>query len=451
MYPRLIAVSEHHYRQLELGQKRTPKHRPLTRYIPAPVLTQSFERTTHPAAQWYPDAALGLFLHWGISSVHGSIDLSWGMMADTPWQTNHKITPVEYFSLADRVHPQRYRPHHWLEAAKRAGFRYAVLTARHEDGYTMWPSEYGSFGTQTHFDGVDLLAPFVEACRAVGLKVGFYYSADGWYENKDVMSFSYHSTGRDDRPHRGINHEVIDLPEKPKGWRGALNSIAAGQIRELCTRYGPIDLLWFSGGPEVISLQELRRLQPGIVLNSRMHGCGDFETPEGVMPYDRPDDYTWWERCDMWDPPGWGFHAIQHVRSTGWILSLLAEVRSWHGNFLVSWAPGPDGEMIDEYYSRLAELEGWMKYSAESVFGCSGGPYPDRCNVPATVRDNIAYLHFCSPDIRTARLVDVSRPQEACLLRTGQEISFSYSRRTLIMDHPANRPNELDEVVRVTF
>ena len=401
-----VAMPDDQYRKLELIAPRTPKHRPLTRYIPAPVLIQSFQRTTHPAAMWYPEACLGLFVHWGISSVHGSIDLSWGMMADTPWQTSNKITPVEYFTLAERFRPKRYHPMEWLDAAKRAGFRYAVLTVRHEDGYTMWPSRYGTFGTHTRLNGADLVRPFVEACHKSGLKVGFYYSPDGWYENRDYMSFSYRSTGRGERPHRGLDHEIMDLPEKPEGWRERINSVAAGQIRELLTNYGPIDLLWFSGGPEVISIEELRRLQPGMVLNSRMHGYGDFDTPEGIMPYDRPAGDIWWERCDMWDPPGWGFHTMQKIRSTGWILSLLAEVRSWQGNLLVSWAPGPDGNMTGEYYARLAELERWMEHSGESIYGCGGGPYPENCNVPATARDNVIFLHFTSPDIPAARLTE---------------------------------------------
>ena len=437
------------YRKLELLAHGPPKHRPLTRYIPAPVLVQSFQRTTHPAAQWFPKAGLGLFIHWGISSVHGSIDLSWGMMADTPWEMANKITPSEYFSLAERFNPKKFRPLEWLKAAKRAGFRYAVLTVRHEDGYTLWPSEFGEFGTHTHLNGIDLVAPFVEACRKSDLKIGFYYSPDGWYESKDVMSFSYRSTGRGNRKHLGINHEIIDLPEKTLCWRDRMTAIAAGQIRELLTGYGPIDLLWFSGGPDVISIEELRSLQPGMVFNSRMHGYGDFETPEGVMPYDRPDKDIWWDRSDIWDPPGWGFHSDQKVRSTEWVLSLLAEVRSWNGNLLISWAPGPDGTMPDAYYTGLAELEDWMGHSAESIFGCEAGPYPESCTIPATKRGRAIYLHFTSPDIHSARLSEVPEPRSVRVLRTGQELEYVYADRVLNVDRPEDSPLVLDEVVQV--
>jgi alpha-L-fucosidase len=439
------------YRELELIERKLPRHRPLTRYIPAPVLVQSFQRTTHPAAQWYAEAGLGLFIHWGISSVHGSVDLSWGMMADTPWQTANKITPAEYFALAQRFRLERFDPDRWLRAASRAGFRYAVLTVRHEDGYTLWPSDHGEFGTRTHMDGVDLVGPFVEACRKNGLKIGFYYSPDGWYENRDVMSFSYRRSEPASGRQLDVNHEVGASPEKPVGWRDQITEVAHGHIRELLTRYGPIDLLWFSGGPEVISIEELRNLQPGIVLNSRMHGYGDFETPEGVMPYDRPARDIWWERSDMWDPPGWGYHSEAKYRSTAWILSLLAEVRSWNGNLLISWAPGPDGAMPEAYYKRLGELEGWMEHNEESIFGCGAGPYPENCTAPATTRAGSIYLHITSPDVLPASLTDIPRPTSVRILRTGENLGHTYTDRTLVVDPPVKSPKDLNDVIQIVL
>jgi hypothetical protein len=97
------------------------------------------QRTAHPDAQWFGDATLGLFLHWGISSAHGGIDLSWPMM--TNMGTGLKIKPAEYWKLAEQFNAEHYDPNLWLKAAKDAGFEYAVLTAKHHDGYTLWPTE----------------------------------------------------------------------------------------------------------------------------------------------------------------------------------------------------------------------------------------------------------------------------------------------------------------------
>lgn len=149
----------------------------------------------HPGAAWFQGAGLGLFIHWGISSVHGATDLSWGMISETPWnlgsEISRTVTPQEYFELAVTFGPENYHPERWLAAAKAAGATYAVLTAKHHDGYTLWPSESGEIGVKTHLGGRDLVAPFVAACREVGLKVGLYYSPPDWHFSRNHMSFEY--------------------------------------------------------------------------------------------------------------------------------------------------------------------------------------------------------------------------------------------------------------------
>ncbi|NNM87599.1 MAG: glycoside hydrolase, partial [Phycisphaerae bacterium] len=175
--------------------------------------------TTHPEAQWFPRAGLGLFIHWGIASVHGGIDLSWGMIANTPWdaaaQGKNKITPEDYWALAPRFQPDRYNPDLWLKAAADAGFQYAVLTTQHHDGYTLWPSRYSSLGVQTHLAGRDLVRPYVEACRRHGLKVGLYYSPPDWLFDRDYKSFNYGTENParfPGRPHFNTHHQPCTLP-----------------------------------------------------------------------------------------------------------------------------------------------------------------------------------------------------------------------------------------------
>jgi alpha-L-fucosidase len=151
----------------------------------------------HRDATWFDGAGLGLFIHWGISSAHGKADLSWAMIKDKPWNAGSEIsidiTPAEYWALTERFDPQNYNPKHWLAAAKAAGATYAVLTAKHHDGYTLWPSESGEIGVKTSLGGRDLVRPFVEACREVGLKVGLYYSPPDWHFSRHHMSFEYKS------------------------------------------------------------------------------------------------------------------------------------------------------------------------------------------------------------------------------------------------------------------
>jgi hypothetical protein len=127
---------------------------------------------------WFHTAALGLFIHWGPCSV-GEVEIGWGMFKNVN-PPNIYWPPEKYNALADRFNPQNYDPDKWMAAAARAGFRYAVLTVKHCDGYTLWPSNYGDFGTKQKMQGRDLVRPYVEACRKHGLKVGFYYCPADW-------------------------------------------------------------------------------------------------------------------------------------------------------------------------------------------------------------------------------------------------------------------------------
>lgn len=417
---------------------------------------ETFRRTTHPDAQWFPKAGLGLFIHWGISSVHGGIDLSWGMMANKPWDPDNRavITPEEYYKLAQQFRPYRYDPDKWLRAAHEAGFRYAVMTARHHDGFALWPSDFGDLGVKQYLPGVDLVARFVQACRNNGLKVGLYYSPPDWYFNREYMSFNYGSTDQQrfpGRQHYNLRHEPIPaIPAKPQGFEEKYRAYVRGQIEELLTRYGKIDVIWFDGGPEVISIDEIRALQPGIVINPRMHGYGDFQTPECRMPDGPPEG--WWELCDIWPNGPWGYtKSHESYKPAGWMLAQLTKVRSWGGNLLINVGPRPTGELPDVYYQRLGEVAAWMKHSGEAVFGVERGPYPERCNVPTTIRGRTWYL--CTPPGFKDPVVasSVSRPTSVRLLRTGQEVPYSFENGKLRVDIPDEARTDLVDVVAIGF
>jgi alpha-L-fucosidase len=171
------------------------------------------EHTTHPDAQWFEGAGLGLFVHWGLSSVDASGELSWSMMAR---REGEKPAVEAYFDQADR----------WLAAARRAGAEYAVLTAKHHDGFAMWPSEYGEFGT----------AEYVDACRRHGLKVGLYFSLPDWHHD------GWPANARETYEGLQAFTDATDLSYDP-GDVAALEEYyqyVQGQLRELLTRYGDV-------------------------------------------------------------------------------------------------------------------------------------------------------------------------------------------------------------------
>ena len=319
-------------------------------------------KVAHSPEHWFPQAGLGMFIHWGLASVAGNLDLSWGMMKNTPWdasqQNRNKLAPAAYFAMARQFNPTNYHPERWLKAAKEAGFGYVVLTTRHHEGFALWPSKYGDFNTGKYLGARDLVRAYVEACRSNGLKVGFYYSPPDWYREREYMSWGYGSKGTPESPHLGLNWEPLaTLPHAPADFADQHVAYVNGQLTELLTRYGPIDYLWFDGsaGPKVLSQEQIRKLQPDIIINDRQHGFGDVATAdyEYQLPKTRPTG--WWEYCFSM-VGAWGYTTPESYAPASLLLERLAQVRAMGGNVLANYAPRPDGEMPDAFYRQMTEL-----------------------------------------------------------------------------------------------
>jgi alpha-L-fucosidase len=420
-----------------------------------------------PAKKWFSEAGLGLFIHWGISSVDGHHDISWGMMAKCPWDPTKSmgLTPEAYWKLADRFNPQEYRPERWLQAAKDAGFGYAVLTTRHHDGYALWPSKHGDFSTRTKMGGRDLVGEYVEACRKVGLKVGFYYSPPDWHFNRQYMSFSYGSKGTPESPHLGLKHEPMQLPKQPADFDDKYIAYVNGQITELMTRYGKIDLLWFDGGagPRMLAQEAIRAMQPDITINDRGHGKGDFQTDfECRLPTEQPKGC--WEYCDGLTSC-WGYILDDEKHNpcdlAAGLLVRLVKCRAWGGNMLANCGPRPTGEMPDCYYSCLDKVKTWMSTRRESVIDVQAGPYPEQSNVLVTVRGKTWYAHLLPGEDPGATAMPkgvtpvvfkgVDKPQRVTMLETGQILEGRFDKHTLTILVPENLRTKLVDVIKVEW
>ena len=168
-------------------------------------------------------------------------------------------------------------------------------------------------------------------------------------------------------------------------------------MTELLTNYGKIDLLFFDGVPYGLSVEEIRELQPGIIL-TRREGA-DYASLEVVLPTEKPEG--WWEACYIWNFHSWGYQEPHGYRPLGWMLDLLARCRSWGGNLLVNAALKADGSMPDSYYERMKGLSDWMAYGKESVVGVEAGPYPDQCDAPVTIKANTWYIHLLPDEADT--------------------------------------------------
>ena len=429
-------------------------------------------------SQWYETAGLGLFLHWGLSSVRAVGDLSWSMIKNTPYDAqlnnSNKLTPEEYWKQADEFDPHKYDPDAWLKAARAAGFRYAVLTTRHHDGYALWPSEFGDFSTRTHMGGRDLVRPFVEACRNNGLKVGLYYSPGDWYRERHRRSFGYA-----DSP-LGLRHEPIELPDwdpasgmPQQEWvtneqqkhKDEEAPYVTGQMQELLTQYGDIDVLWYDGG-SAITNERVRELQPNVMINDRGHGAGsgDFSTFEcryeklQAKRPQRPFEFCT-TTMDQYKhsvtkylgAPTWGHVEAARFRPLPLLLEEFVLVRSWGGNYLLNIGPNRDGELPPPALNILAGLGTWMGHSGESLQGTYGGPWPEDSNVPITEREGISYLHFL-PDFRdTAQIKAASSPKSIRLMRTNDQLPGDMADGALKVSVPPQARTELPDTVEVTW
>ena len=421
-----------------------------------------------PIQPWFHKDGLGLFLHWGPCSV-GQVEIGWSMYRSHN-RPNPYWPPEKYNALADRFDPQEYDPDRWLAAAAKAGFKYTALTVRHHDGYALWPSQYGAFGTRQKMKGRDLVRPFVEACRKNGLKVGFYYSPTDW--NFCPEGWPHRSFPRRDPfflatfPEKTLGMpKYVDMPPAElQKYADVFYAYLKGQIGELLTRYGKIDLLWWDGWdwPGGIDLHGqamtdfVRKLQPEIVQNDRYAvrekglQFGDYNTDfEARDPAKRPDGA--WEQCDM-ICGGWSYKGEKALcKSAAQMIERFVRDRAWGGNYLPDFGPRADGTMSPKYYAICEELAAWMKYGAESVFDVEAGPYPAASDVPVTCRRNTWYLHFLSRQQRTATLSGVGTPSSAKVLRTGASVPWKKDRDRVVLTLPSERLADIDEVVTVLW
>jgi alpha-L-fucosidase len=395
----------------------------------------------HPDAQWFPDAGLGLFIHWGLASVGATGDLSWGMLANKPWK-DQTVTPATYYGWAKQWKPDKVDYETQLAQAKAAGFTYAVMVTKHHDGFTLWPSKLGDIGTTRFLGGRDFVKEFVAACRKHGLKVGLYYSPPDWWFDRQYKSFAMRGPALD------MDHKAVTLPKRPADHDAKRKVLVAGQVTELLSNYGKIDLIWFDGGHGEIPNEEVRRLQPGIVVNRRNGGGGDYGDSEGKLPDKRFKG--WFETCETcWPANKWSY-----TDSWGWdtapvVLEKLVRLRAWGGNLLANVGPKGDGGIPDQALSAWKDMAAWMKHSRESVIGAGPGPFPERVNAPVTTAKGVAYVHFLPGFDEEVLWQNAPRPESAVLLRTGDAVPFHHEDGSLRIKLPSSLRSGSVDVIKL--
>ena len=427
-------------------------------------------KNSHPDAQWFPAAGLGLFIHWGVISPRASGDLSWCMLANKPWKDD-TVTPNTYYATLKSWNPDKMDYDSMLAAAKKAGFQYAVMVTKHHDGFTLWPSAHGDLGTKQHFKGRDFVQEFINTCRKHDLKVGLYYSPPDWWFEREYKSFSYKGPALD------MDHKPVTLPKRPADFEARRKALIQGQVTELLKNYGKVDLFWFDGGKGEISNSVLRDLQPGIVINRRNGGNGDYGDSEVQLPKTRFSG--WFETCaTCWPSKKWAYTEEYGFDSAPMALAKLVMLRAWGGNLLANLGPKGDGSVPEPALQSWKAMGEWMAHSGESVIGTQGGPWPEQANLPITNRNGAAYVHFfpsfpeiypgnSGDGVKFAKTKDVMpmlpnntasfvwknapKPSKALLLRTNAAVPFQFDDGTLTITLPATMRSDNIDVVKLVL
>lgn len=308
--------------------------------------------------EWFEEAKLGIFIHWGIYAVNG-VSESWSFY-------NNYLPYEEYMNQTKGFTASKYNPKEWLDLIQESGARYTVLTTKHHDGVALWDTKAGDLSVvKSTPAGKDLVAPFVEEVRKHGLKLGFYYSLLDWshpdYPNKTKTETRY----KDDpvRWNKFVQFNFAQLAELNKTWKP--------------------DLYWFDGDREqsaeawnskgIVDL--LRSTNPNVIINSRIQGYGDYATPEQGVPVVRPKD-KYWELC-MTMNDSWGFqHADTNYKTPHILLRTFVDCLSMGGNLLLDIGPKEDGTIPEEQVAILKEFGRWIKKHKEAV-------YETRAGIPA--------------------------------------------------------------------
>ncbi len=401
----------------------------------------SDNRKSH--AQWFPKAGLGLFIHWGMSAVTATGDLSWNMIANKPWK-DATMTPNQYYAQAKRWNPDKMDFDKILKAAKATGITYAVFVTRHHDGFAFWPSQYSEIGTKELFNGRDFVKEFVHACRKYKIRVGLYYSPPDWYYERKYKNFSWGKNVFD------MDHKPTVLPQKPDDFEQKRCLHIQNQVTELLTNYGKIDMIWFDGGHGEISNARVRELQPGIVINRRNGKGGDYGDSEGALPQKRFSG--WFETCETcWPSHKWSFSENAGWDTAADVITELVKLRAWGGNLLANVGPKASGEIPQQALNAWEGMAKWMKYGRESVIGADAGPWPTDVNTPVTTRKGVAYIHLLPGENETVVWKNAPKPKKMFLMKTKTPVEYTYRDNTLTVNVPLTERTDNVDVIKVVL
>jgi len=394
-------------------------------------------RAREARVAWWRDARFGMFIHWGPVSLKGT-EISWSRANSNPACPNKGPIPVEvYDNLYKQFNPTKFDAKGWVGLAQAAGMKYMVLTAKHCDGFCLWPTKTIDYHIGNTPFGRDVCGELAKAAHDAGMGIGWYYSPMDWRD-----------------------------PDCRSERNAAYVNRMQGQIKELLTNYGPIDLCWFDwDGREPLYDQPrtyalVRKLQPKILLTNRLDlGPGnndrqilspraDYYTPEqSIGNY---DDQTPWETC-MTLGTQWAWKPNDTIKSLKECVDILVRCAGGDGNLLLNVGPMPTGEIEPRQVEVLKQMGQWLAKCGQGIYGTRGGPFKPGKWGAATHKGKSVYVHILDASLDTVKLPAIKQKIAGSSVLTSGSATVKQTDQAIEISVPKADRQALDTIVVLTL
>jgi alpha-L-fucosidase len=388
------------------------------------VETETFAQRAGRMA-WWREARFGMFIHYGPVTLTGQ-EISWSRANSNTNCPNKGKTPVAvYDNLYKEFNPTNFNAADWAGVAKMTGMKYVVLTAKHCDGFLLWDSKVDGYNiTATPFKR-DLCAELAQAVRRDGLRLGWYFSPMDWRD-----------------------------PDFRTERNAAFVSRMQGELRELLSNYGKIDVLWFDWDAreplydQTNTYALVKQLQPQMLIDNRLDlakgdndrmmksPLADFYTPEQhIGAY---DDQRPWETC-MTLCQQWSWKPDDKLKSPAEVISILCRTVGGDGNLLLNVGPMPDGRIEPRQVAVLKQVGAWMDVNGESIYGTRGGPWKPSNEIASTRKGKVIYVQVLKATGGAIELPAIPRKIKSASVLGGGKVEVEARAGKIILHLPTQR------------
>lgn len=398
--------------------------------------SQVVEKKTSPQIlKGFMDKRFGMFIHWGPVNLRGT---------EIGWSRGHQVQVDEYDNLYKEFDPVLFNADKWAKAAKDAGMKYLTITAKHHDGFCLWPSAYTEYDIMSSPYKKDIVGELAKACKKYGIAFCIYFTVLDWHD----ANYPLHNLG----------DSIPDPKADIKKFVGTMKN----QLTELITQYHPY-MLWFDGnwekpwtkeyGQEVYN--HVKQLDPNVIVNNRLgKGTHKVMTAETVGDYATPEQFVGeinmkdpWESC-ITICNQWAWKPNDKMKDLKQSIQTLVSTAGGNGNLLYNVGPMPDGRMEQRQIDLLSQMGAWLTKNGSAIYGTKGGPFKPNKDFAATRKGNKIFLHFFKHDNQSVKLASIPsvKINKAHILN-GAAVTFLQDDNGITLQLPSTMPNAIDTIV----